>query len=339
MSRGLNDQTSRPVVVTGGAGYVGSHACKALAAAGYLPVAVDDLRRGHDWAVQWGPLERVDLRDRMALDAVFAHHRPVAVMHFAAFAYVGESVTEPLAYHENNVGGLLALLDVAGRHGVHPIVFSSSCAVYGEPETPRLREDHRRRPVNPYGATKMMCERILEDCAATGALTAVSLRYFNAAGADPDGEIGEWHDPETHLIPLAIRAAVDEGFRLNVYGSDYPTADGTAVRDYVHVADLAAAHVKALDYLLAGGDTVALNLGTGAGHSVREVVAATETALGRPVKTVDAPRRPGDPPALVADAARATALLDWRPNWTDFAAIVASAARWYTTGATIRGAV
>ncbi|HSV30123.1 MAG TPA: UDP-glucose 4-epimerase GalE [Candidatus Omnitrophota bacterium] len=295
------------VLVTGGAGYVGSHTCKALAAAGFKPVVVDDLSTGHARAVRWGPLERLDLADGDGLRRIIGRHGIQAVLHFAASAYVGESMARPGKYFRNNVANSLSLVEAMVECGVRRVVFSSSCATYGLPVTLPIAEDHPQAPINPYGETKRVCERMLH----WFGLDHVCLRYFNAAGADPDGEIGENHEPETHLLPLAIRAALG-GPPLRVMGTDYPTPDGTAVRDYIHVADLADAHVRALVHLLDGGEPACLNLGTGQGHSVREVVAAVERRLGRTVPVEQAPRRPGDPPVLVADARRAADLLGWR---------------------------
>ena len=318
------------ILVTGGAGYVGSHACKALAAAGYTPVAYDNLGRGHRELVRWGPLEVGDLADRARLDEVFARHRPEAVMHFAAFAYVGESVQDPALYYRNNVGGTLELVEATRRAGIEALVFSSTCSTYGVPERMPIDEDTPQRPINPYGATKLAIERMLADYAAAYGLRSVSLRYFNAAGCDPDGETGERHDPETHVIPRVLMAAAGEIGHVEVFGTDYPTPDGTCLRDYVHVADLARGHVQALDYLKRGGATIAVNLGTGRAFSVREVIAAAEQVTGRRIPVREAPRRPGDPPVLVADPARARALLGFAPRYTELAPIVATAWRWHT---------
>lgn len=260
------------VLVTGGAGYIGSHACKALAAAGYRPVVYDDLSRGHAAAVKWGPLEQGNLLDRETLADVITRYRPVAVLHFAAFAYVGESVEEPLKYYRNNVGGSVSLVETVRRFSPIPVVFSSSCAVYGLSSSDALDEDHPRAPINPYGHSKNMTEQVFRDCDAGYGLRSVSLRYFNCAGSDPDGELGEDHDPEPHVIPRVLSAAADSETTFDIYGTDYPTADGTAVRDYIHVTDLAEAHVAALRYLLDGGETISLNLGIGRGFSVRELV-------------------------------------------------------------------
>jgi UDP-arabinose 4-epimerase len=318
------------VLVTGGAGYIGSHTCKALHRAGYQPVVVDNLSAGHRAAVRYGPLEVGDLLDAAGLDRIVARHAPTAILHFAAHAYVGESVRDPGKYYRNNVVGSLNLLEVARDHGIRHLVFSSSCATYGVPTEQPIGEHTPQQPVNPYGESKLMVERTLRDFAAAHGLQSVALRYFNAAGADPDGELGECHDPETHLIPLVIRAALDPLSPITVYGTDYPTPDGTAVRDYVHVADLADAHVRALDYLRRGGASTALNLGTGTGHSVREVLEAVGHVAGAPVPWIAGARRPGDPPMLVADAARARALLNWQPRSSTLPELIASAWRWHT---------
>jgi UDP-glucose-4-epimerase GalE len=318
------------ILVTGGAGYVGSHACKALAAAGYTPVVYDNLGRGHRELVRWGPLEVGDLADGARLDHVFARHRPEAVMHFAAFAYVGESVQQPALYYRNNVGGTLELVEAMRRAQVGALVFSSTCSTYGVPERMPITEDTPQRPINPYGATKLAIERMLADYDVAYGLRSVSLRYFNAAGCDPDGEIGEWHDPETHLIPRVLMAATGELAHVDIFGTDYPTSDGTCLRDYVHAADLGRGHVQALDYLNRGGATTAVNLGTGRGFSVREVIAAAEEVTGRRIPVREAPRRPGDPPILVADPSRARALLGFAPRFTELAPIVATAWRWHS---------
>ena len=319
---------SQSILVTGGAGYVGSHACKALAAAGWRPVVYDNLSRGHAEAVRWGPLVEGDLHDRPRLAAALRTHRVAAVMHFAALAYVGESVAEPETYYTNNVGGTLALLGAMREAGVGTIVFSSTCAVYGVPDRVPIRETTATAPLNPYGETKLAIERALHWYGAAYGLRYAALRYFNAAGADPDGEIGEDHEPETHLIPLVLRAALGRGETLQIFGTDYPTPDGTAIRDYIHVADLADAHVRALAHLRAGGDSAALNLGTGHGHSVRAIVAAVERIAGRPVPCRQAPRRPGDPPQLVADPALARARLGWEPRHSDLDTIIRTALAW-----------
>lgn len=317
------------VLVTGGAGYIGSHACKALAAAGCAPITVDNLVYGHEWAVQWGPLAKGDIRDREFLDAVFKEYRPEAVMHFAAFAYVGESVRDPEKYYHNNVAGTLSLLSAMRRHDCRRIVFSSTCATYGTPEGLPLTEDARQSPINPYGWSKLMMEQILRDFDRAYGITFASLRYFNAAGADRDGRIGEDHAPETHLIPLVCYAALGLRPAIEVFGTDYPTPDGTCIRDYVHVDDLAAAHVAALRHMQAGGESLFLNLGAGRGHSVAEVIQAVEKVSGRPVPVRFGPRREGDPHALYADASRAGAVLGWKPACSDLESIADTAWRWH----------
>ena len=319
---------SQSILVTGGAGYVGSHACKALAVAGYRPVVYDNLSRGHREAVCWGPLLEGDLHDRERLVAALREHQIGAVMHFAAFAYVGESVAEPAIYYRNNVGGTLALLSAMREAAVGTIVFSSTCAVYGIPDRLPIGETTVKVPLNPYGETKLAIERALHWYAGAYGLRFAALRYFNAAGADIDGEIGEEHEPETHLIPRVLRAALGTGDPVEVYGTDYPTADGTAIRDYIHVADLADAHVRALLYLSAGGDSGALNLGTGEGCSVRQVIAAVERIADRPVPFRETARRPGDPPELVADPALARARLGWQPRHSDLDTIIRTALAW-----------
>lgn len=322
-------KTGRGVLVTGGAGYIGSHTCKALAAAGYSPVALDNLVHGHRWAVRWGPLEQADLADRDALEQVLRRHDIGAVVHFAAFAYVGESMADPGKYFRNNVANTLNLLEAMRATNVGRIVFSSTCATYGVPDTVPIAEDHPQRPVNPYGEAKLFIERALHWHGVAHGLRWMALRYFNAAGADPDGEIGEDHDPETHLIPLAIETALGRRRELQVMGTDYPTRDGTAIRDYIHVTDLADAHVRALRHLEANGASCALNLGTGRGYSVREVIAMVERVGGRPVNARNAPRRAGDPPALVAAPGRARELLGWEPRWSTLETIVQTAYRWH----------
>lgn len=319
----------RAILVTGGAGYVGSHAAKALAAAGYLPVTVDNLCHGHRWMVRWGPLEEGDLLDRSFLDSTLAKWRPEAVLHFAGLISVGESVLDPGRYYQNNVTGSLNLLEAMRDGGVDRLVFSSTAAVYGAPDVVPIPETAAIRPVNPYGRGKAMVEAMLAEFGQAYGLRSVALRYFNAAGADADGETGEAHDPETHLIPLALNAAVGQG-ALTVHGVDYDTPDGTCVRDYIHVTDLATAHVRALEVTASrnGAPSQAYNLGTGAGFSVRQVLAAVERVTGRRVPAQFGPRRPGDPPALVADPARARRELGWTPVCSDLDVIVSSAAAW-----------
>lgn len=311
-----------PVLVTGGAGFVGSHACKALAAAGYLPVAYDDLSGGDRRAVRWGPLETGDVADRRRLGAVLARYRPLAALHFAASIDAAASVRDPGRFRRENLGGTLSLLRALHAGGVDRLVFSSSAAVYGDPDRVPIPERHPLRPVSPYGESKRLAERLLAEVAAAGGLRWVGLRYFNAAGADPDGELSENHRPETHLIPLALQVAGRRRRHLEVFGTDYDTPDGTCVRDYVHVGDLAAAHVLALRRLLDGGDSLVANLGTGRGASVLEVVDAVRAVTGRPVPVRARGRRPGDPARLVADAGLAGTALGWRPRYPELADMV-----------------
>jgi UDP-arabinose 4-epimerase len=317
------------VLVTGGAGYVGSHACKALAAAGHQPVAYDNLVHGHRDLVRWGPFEQGDTRDRAQLDAVLAAHRPDAALHFAAYAYVGESVGDPARYWDNNVHGSLVLLEALRDHGVERLVFSSTCATYGEPSGVPIPDDHPQWPVNPYGWSKLAVERMLADFHRAHGLRSVALRYFNAAGADPAAETGEDHDPETHLIPLLLDAAAGRREAITLFGDDYPTPDGTCVRDYVHVSDLADAHLLALDWLQVNDTAAAFNLGNGQGFSVREVIDCARRVTDQPIAVRPGPRRAGDPPALVGDAARAHAELGWTPRLADLDTIVATAWRWH----------
>jgi UDP-arabinose 4-epimerase len=317
------------ILVVGGAGYIGSQTAKRIAQAGLEPVVFDNLVYGHRWAVRWGPLVEGDLEDAGLIARVLREHRVTAVIHFAAYAYVGESVTHPRKYFRNNVTNTLNLLDAMVDAGVRDIVFSSTCATYGDPVVVPIDETHVQNPVNPYGESKRMVEKILHWYANAYPMRYAALRYFNAAGADPEGELGEEHDPETHLIPLAIETGLGKRPALDIFGTDYPTPDGTAVRDYIHVADLAEAHLLALQKLQGGTPSLALNLGTGRGHSVREVIAAVESTIQRRVPTREVGRRAGDPPALVADARRASEILAWKPRHSDLATIVSHAARWH----------
>ena len=318
------------ILVTGGAGYIGSHACKALAAKGYVPITYDNLSRGNVWAVKWGPLEKADIADGQRLRTVLEKYRPRALMHFAAYAYVGESVEQPLLYYGNNFTGTAALLQTVVDFHCIPIVFSSSCATYGLPERVPIAENHPQRPINPYGHSKLFVERMLADLNVAYGLPWIALRYFNAAGADPDGQIGEAHDPETHLIPLVL-AAARAGTPVAIFGDDYDTRDGSCVRDYIHVSNIADAHVQALEYLLSGGNSCALNLANAHGYSVKEVVAAAETVCGRTIQSKIAARRPGDPPVLIGDASRARALLGWKPTRSNLETQIADAWRWMTS--------
>lgn len=320
----------RAVVVTGGAGYIGSHMVLALREAGWTPIVVDDFRNAAEHiAPRLGaPIERGSTHDGVFLRDVFARHRPVAVMHFAAYAYVGESVREPGKYFHNNVAGTLTLLEAMREAEIGAFVFSSTCATFGTPEGDVIDEATPQRPINPYGESKLVVERILKEYDRAHGVRSVVFRYFNAAGAHPTAAIGEHHVPETHLVPLAIEAAM-RGTALSVFGDDYATPDGTCVRDYVHVCDLASAHLLGLEHLARGGASDAFNLGTGRGHSVREVVASVERAVGKPVRVEIAPRRPGDPAVLVAKADKARAVLGWSPRYVTLDAIVESAQRWH----------
>lgn len=317
------------IFVVGGAGYIGSHCCKALAKSGFDPVVYDNLSTGHVEFVKWGPLIEGDVRDGEHLARAILDTRPAAVMHFAGLALVGESVANPARYYDVNVVGGLRLMEATLAGEVDKLVFSSTCAVYGKSDAVPIVETSLERPVNPYGASKLVFERMLADFDVAHGLRSVRLRYFNAAGADPDGEIGEWHDNETHLIPLAIQAALGSEPPIRIFGSDYATPDGTCVRDYIHVNDLASAHVAALTYLLDGGNSDTLNLGTGSGASVHEVVKTVETVTGCAVPFELAPRRVGDPPCLIAGVARANAVLGWRANRSSLETIVDDAWRWH----------
>lgn len=316
------------VLVTGGAGFIGAHACKWLAEAGVRPIVLDNLSTGHADAVKWGPLVRADVRDRDAVAKALRDHRVQTVMHFAASAYVGQSMQDPALYYDNNVAGMIGLLAACRDTGVRQVVLSSSCATYGTPDRLPITEDTPQRPINPYGWTKLICEQMLADHARAYGVSYVALRYFNAAGADPDGMLRERHDPETHLIPLALIAAAGQIERLDVMGGDYDTPDGTCIRDYIHVADLAAAHVAAWRHVQASGPGAALsvNLGTGQGASVLEVIETVQKVTGRRVPYVMRDRRPGDPAVLLADASKAQRVLGFAPKWPNLAAMVRDAA-------------
>lgn len=317
------------ILVTGGAGYVGAHASKALARAGYLPVTFDNLSTGHESFVRWGPLVQGDIREKAAVLKAIRDYKTEAVLHFAASAYVGESVTDPKKYYENNVAGSLSLLAAMLDAGCHNFVFSSTCAIYGEPSSLPIRETAPPNPVNPYGASKLMVERIISDYAFACPLKSIALRYFNASGADLEGEVGELRDPETHLIPRAMMAIQGHIADFAVFGSDYDTPDGTAVRDYIHVTDLADAHVSAVQRLLAGGSGGAFNLGTGHGYSVKEVLDAIAATTDVRLKTIPAPRREGDPPILVANPSLAKMELGFVPSRSALKSIIETAWVWH----------
>lgn len=321
----------RKILVTGGAGYIGSHACKALAAAGYEPVSFDNLVYGHEWAVKWGPLEVGDVSDRGRLDQVIEKYQPAAIMHFAAYAYVGESVQHPGKYYRNNVAGTLTLLEAMRDHGIRDIVFSSTCATYGVPAQVPISEVEPLKPISPYGMSKYVVERMLADFDVAHGLKSVSLRYFNAAGADEEGQVGEDHDPETHLIPLAIGAVLGTNDPLTIFGDDYPTPDGTCIRDYVHVADLAEAHVKAIEYLANGNESGVFNLGTGTGYSVKEIVDAVSQISGQQVPFSFGPRRSGDPAVLYSSTSLANEVLGWTAIHSSLDKIIGSAWNWHAS--------
>lgn len=322
----------KTVLVTGGAGYIGSHACKALRQAGYLPVTFDNLSTGWRDAVKFGPFEQGDLRDRARLDEVFATHRPVAVMHFAALSQVGESMSDPGKYWSNNVTGSLCLIEAAVSAGCMNFVFSSTCATYGDQDNVVLDEDSIQRPINAYGASKRAIEDILHDFGIAYGLNHVIFRYFNVAGADPEAEIGEFHQPETHLIPLMLDAIDGKRAALTIYGTDYPTPDGTCIRDYVHVCDLVEAHVLGLAWLEQGHGSRVFNLGTGTGFSVREVIEQSCSVTNRDVPFVEGPRRAGDCTKLVSGSSRANEELGWTPTRSTLRTMIADAWRWHQSG-------
>lgn len=318
------------ILVTGGAGYIGSHVVIALQQAGYEVLVLDNLCYGHAEFVEPQQLHRIDLEDRLGLDTLFKNHPTIeAVIHMAAFAYVGESVSNPALYYRNNVYGTLCLLEAMVANGVKNLVFSSTCATYGEPDWIPLTEDHPQRPINPYGYTKLVIEQMLRDFDRAYGLRSVAFRYFNAAGADPEGRVGEDHDPETHLIPLVLDVALGRRPQITVFGTDYPTADGTCIRDYIHVADLADAHVLGLKYLQGGGATGAFNLGNGSGFSVRQVIEMVEKVTGQAIPQQLGTRRPGDPAALIGSADRARSILGWNPRYADLESIVTTAWNWH----------
>lgn len=317
------------ILVTGGAGYIGAHTVKRLAQAGYETVVLDNLSTGHRDFARWGNFIQGDVCDAAVLDLLFGSRKIDAVVHFAAASQVGQSVLTPLFYYQNNVQGAVTLLAAMRRHKVDTLVFSSTCAVYGPPFDGLLTEDHGIRPLSPYAHTKRMIEQILEDCSRADGLRALCLRYFNAAGADPEGEVGERHLPETHLIPLVLQTALGQRESIQIFGEDYDTPDGTAIRDYIHVQDLADAHVLALAHLRSGGASGAFNLGNGQGHSVRQVVEAARAVTGLDIPVRLAPRRAGDSPRLVGDATRAREVLGWRPQFADIAGIIRTAWDWH----------
>ena len=326
------DRIKPTILVTGGAGYIGSHAVQALQGAGYGVVVLDNLVYGHRELVESVLQVKLvvgDISDRPLLDELFATHSIAAVMHFAAYAYVGESVTAPAKYYRNNVVGTLTLLEAMVAASVKNFVFSSTCATYGMPEKVPIPEDHPQNPINPYGSSKLMVEKILADFEGAYGLNSVIFRYFNAAGADPSGELGEDHNPETHLIPLVLLAALGKRESVSIFGTDYPTPDGTCIRDYIHVVDLADAHLLGLEQLLRGGDSEIFNLGNGSGFSVRQVIEAARQVSGKTIKVIEGDRRPGDPPILVGSSEKARKILGWQPRYPDIKDILIHAWNWH----------
>jgi len=321
--------SAQRILVTGGAGYIGSHTAKLLRAGGIEPVVYDNLSTGNRSSVRWGPFVHGDILDTAHLARTIARYEPAAVIHFAASAYVGESVGDPAKYYRNNITGTQSLLEACLQSGVGRVIFSSSCATYGVPTRLPIGEGTPQEPINPYGRTKLIAEHMLRDYASAYGLRYVALRYFNACGADPEGEIGEWHDPETHLIPRALMATAGTIPFLEVFGDDYDTADGTCVRDYIHVTDLAQAHILAYRHLATGGENLAVNVGTGHGSSIREILAAIGRVTGREVPIRVNPRRAGDPPALYADPELARSVLGFVPRHSDLDAIVRTAAPFF----------
>jgi UDP-arabinose 4-epimerase len=319
---------SNSVLVVGGAGYIGSHTCKALKAAGFLPVVVDNLSEGHEWAVKFGPLERGEAGDATFMTEVIRKHKPAGLIHFAANAYVGESVANPRKYIQNNVVAMHNLLSVCIDENLNNVIFSSSCATYGVPTQVPLDEEHTQLPISPYGDSKLIGEKMLHWYSNAHPLRYVALRYFNASGADADGEIGEVHDPETHLVPLVIQAALGIRPSISVFGTDYPTPDGTCQRDYIHVTDLGTAHVAALRYLIEGGASTRINLGSGKPISVKEVIDEATRVIGREVPVVYGPRREGDPPGLYANPLKAKEVLGWESKHSSLENILTTAFKW-----------
>ena len=336
MAGRLQEQLESPyfrpmnILITGGAGYIGSHTAKAVALAGHVPVTYDNLSTGYRWAVRWGPFIQGDVGNYDLLVSVLRDYAVEAVIHFAASAYVNVSMHSPAEYFQNNSVNSLTLLNAMRKAGARNIVFSSTCATYGLPRQKVLSERHPQNPINPYGESKRFIERALHWYGGAYDIHWVALRYFNAAGADPEGETGEDHDPETHLNPLVISATLCQTAPVAVCGTDYPTPDGTAIRDYVHVMDLASAHIRALEYLLDGGESIALNIGTGKGHSVREVISSVERVSGQLVPQHDAARREGDPPRLVARTTLARRVLGWTPKYRDLDETIRTAWRWHS---------
>ena len=317
------------ILVVGGAGYIGSHMCKYLSQNGFTPIVLDNLVYGHRRAVKWGPLIEGSMENKPILDMIFTDYEITAVMHFAAFAYVGESVTNPGKYYDNNVAATISLLETMRKHNVSKFIFSSTCATYGEPVEIPIRETHPQAPINPYGRSKLMVEQILDDYQNAYGLTSISLRYFNAAGADPDGEIGEDHNPETHLIPIILQTALGKRDKITVFGDDYSTEDGTCIRDYIHVTDLSQAHLLALEKLMNDYPGGKYNLGNGDGHSVRQVIDAAQEVTGSNIPSKVVERRPGDPAVLIGSSEKAVQELGWKPRFADLKNILGTAWHWH----------
>lgn len=318
-----------PILVTGGAGYIGSHICKYLKRAGYLPIAFDNLSQGHESSVKWGPLIKGDLLDKEALNHAFLQYKPKGIMHFAASALVVESIENPSKYYWNNLVGTLNLLDCAIENNIKHIIFSSTCATYGLPETIPIKEDHFQKPLSPYGKSKLMIEKLLKDYEVAYGLRFISLRYFNAAGADIEGEIGEDHNPETHLIPIIIEVALRKREYFTIFGNTFNTKDGYAIRDYIHINDLTEAHIKALNWLLENNTSMTFNLGTGTGYSVLEVLKAAESTLKISIPQKLEKKRAGEPPILIANKDYAEKILDWKLQYSDLSTIIKTAYKWH----------
>lgn len=321
------------ILITGGAGYIGSHTNKLLHQKGLQTIVYDNLSRGHREFVRWGKFIQGNLADKAKLDSCFKNHAIDAVLHFCAFCYVGESSNHPAKYYHNNVVNTINLLDAMVEHGIQYIIFSSTCSTYGNPVKIPLMEDHPQHPINPYGKSKLLVEKILKHYEEAHGIRHINLRYFNAAGADPDGEIGEWHEPETHLIPIAMQVASGQRDHMQIFGTDYKTPDGTCVRDYIHVNDIAEAHLLALEYLQNGAASDVFNLGNGNGFSVRDVIQAVERISGKAVKVIEATRRPGDPPILIGSSEKAKTILNWQPGHPDLEDIIRTAWHWHSLGA------
>jgi len=316
------------ILVTGGAGYIGSHTCKVLAQNSFQPVTIDNLVNGHKWAVNWGDMINGDIRDGHLLDSVFKKYQPCAVIHFAGFAYVRESIVNPGIYYENNVCGSISLLEAMRRNNCQNIIFSSSCATYGIPDTIPITENCPQKPISPYGRSKLMIEKILKDYQHAYGVNYVILRYFNAAGADPDGEIGEKHDPETHIIPLLIQTALKKRSCFEIFGTKFSTYDGTAIRDFIHVTDLAEAHLLSLQYLLDSGQSQTMNIGSGKGYSVKDIIKQICTISNAGIDFKESPANPGDPPILIANADKSYKILNWKPSRSNIEDIIQSAWKW-----------